>query len=75
MEVFFTGNLTDPDVPSDILIFEPCETRKCVNISIADMASDPNTRLFYTLDRTTDTRIALNPSAGEVVIVDDDGTV
>ena len=63
---------------SEILTFGVCEMRQCVNVSIVDdMIHEPEERFSYTLERTIDLDplIAINPSAGEVVIVDDDGIV
>ena len=58
------------------LMFEPCETRRCVNVTIMDdFIDEPDESFFYKLRRTPDLhpRITLDPVDGEIVIVDDDG--
>ena len=58
------------------LMFEPCEIRRCVNVTIMDdFIDEPDESFFYKLQRTPDLhpRITLNPVDGEIVIVDDDG--
>ena len=58
------------------LMFEPCEIRRCVNVTIMDdFIDEPDESFFYKLRRTPDLhpRITLDPVDGEIVIVDDDG--
>ena len=58
-----------------LFIFEACETRKCVNVTIKDYEFDELDEFFtYHLMRTTDldTRITLDPVDGRIEIVDND---
>ncbi|CAI8013544.1 hypothetical protein GBAR_LOCUS8570 [Geodia barretti] len=58
-----------------ILMFDTCETRKCVNVTITDDLVDEPLEFFtYTLTRTPslDPRIELNPTNGRVEIIDND---
>ena len=60
----------------ETLMFDACETRKCVNVTIADDLVDEQQELFtYTLARTPslDPRIELDPIDGTVEIIDSDG--
>ena len=55
-----------------VLIFEACETRKCVNVSILDdFVEEPEEFFTYHLMRTPDLnpRIQLEPATGKIVIV------
>ena len=59
-----------------ILMFDTCETRKCVNVTIAEDLVDEQQEFFtYTLTRTPslDPRIELDPTDGRVDIIDNDG--
>ena len=59
-----------------ILMFDACETRKCVNVTITDDLVDEPLEFFtYTLTRTPslDPRIELYPTDGTVEIIDNDG--
>ena len=61
---------------NEILMFEACETRKCVNVTITDDGVDELNEFFpYHLRRTTslDPRITLDPVGGQIEIVDNDG--
>ena len=58
----------------EMVIFDTCKTRHCVNVTIInDFESEPDEIFFYTLERTPDLHpnIILDPVFGEVVIVDD----
>ena len=58
------------------LMFEPCERRRCVNVTIVDdFIDEPDESFFYKLRRTPDLhpRITLDPVNGTIVIIDDDG--
>jgi hypothetical protein len=60
----------------ETLMFDACETRKCVNITITDDLVDEQQELFtYTLTRTPSLhlRIELDPIDGTVEIIDNDG--
>ncbi|CAI8022403.1 hypothetical protein GBAR_LOCUS13163 [Geodia barretti] len=60
----------------ETLMFDACETRKCVNVTITDDLVDEQQELFtYTLTRTPslDPRIELDPIDGTVEIIDSDG--
>lgn len=61
---------------SEVLIFDTCEKRRCVNISIVnDEALEGDEYFFVNLGRThqLDSRIKLNPFNGLVQISDHDG--
>ncbi|CAI8036863.1 hypothetical protein GBAR_LOCUS20653, partial [Geodia barretti] len=56
-------------------MFDACETRKCVNVTITDDMVDEQRELFtYTLTRTPslDPRIELDPIDGTVEIINSD---
>ena len=58
------------------LMFDTCETRKCVNVTITeDLVDEPLEFFTYTLTRTLflDPRIELMPTDGRVEIIDNDG--
>ena len=60
------------------LMFDTCETRKCVNVTITDDTVDEPLEFFtYHLTRTTglDNRIDLNPTDGRVEIIDEDSKI
>lgn len=62
---------------STILMFDECDTRHCVNISIVDdLVLETTETVYVTLNRTADldVRIQLEPVDAEIQIVDDDGT-
>ena len=59
-----------------ILIFDECEKRRCVNVSITqDLVDEPDEFFTFHLNRTNDIspRIDLYPVVGRIEIVDDDG--
>ena len=61
---------------AEILMFDVCETQRCVNVTIVDDSVDePEEKFRVSLERTPDldSRITLEPVDGEIVIVDDDG--
>ena len=61
---------------ADTLMFDVCETQRCVNLTIEDDSVDESEETFrVSLERTPDldSRIILDPVDGEIVIVDDDG--
>ena len=65
-----------PDDFNVTLMFEHCEIRRCVNVTIMDdFIDEQDESFFYKLRRTPDLhpRITLDPVDGEIVIVDDDG--
>ena len=58
------------------LVFEACDTRKCVNISITDDEVDESDESFtYHLRRTSllDSKIDLDQVDGKIEIIDNDG--
>ena len=62
----------------NILSFDACETRRCMNVAIVDDLVEelpPNEFFHYTLGRTLglDMRISLAPVDGVVEIIDNDG--
>ena len=59
-----------------ILDFDACDTRQCVFLTVEDdLVLEMDESLEITLNRTAglDSRITLDPTEGEVVIVDTDG--
>ena len=59
-----------------ILMFDECERRRCVNVTITqDLVDEPDEFFTFHLNRTPDLspRIYLNPVNGTIEIVDDDG--
>ena len=60
---------------AEVLMFDSCETRKCVNVAITDDFVDEVDEFFtFHLLRTPnlDSRIDLDPVDGRIEIVDDD---
>ena len=60
----------------EILMFDECERRRCVNVTITqDLVDEPDEFFTFHLNRTTglSTRIELDPVDGRIEIVDDDG--
>ena len=58
------------------LMFDECERRICMNISITqDLVDEPDEFFTFHLNRTTglSPRITLDPVDGRIEIVDDDG--
>ena len=56
------------------LEFGSCETRRCVNVSIAnDLINEPVEKFSLSLTANPDYHISLFPTSAEVVIIDDDG--
>ena len=56
------------------LEFGSCETRRCVNISIADdLINEPVEKFSLSLSANTEYHLSLFPTSAEVVIIDDDG--
>ena len=58
-----------------MLVFDVCETRKCVNVTVTDDEVDETGESFtFHLSRTVDLHphITLDPADGEILIVDDD---
>ena len=58
------------------VVFDMCETRSCVTVTIIDdFIVERNERFFFALYRTPGLHpnIDLDPVDGEVVILDDDG--
>ena len=59
-----------------ILMFNDCERRRCMNISITqDLVDEPDEFFTFHLNRTTDLspRIDLDTVDGRIEIADDDG--
>ena len=59
-----------------IVMFDSCDTKKCVNVPIVDdLQVEPVENLTYHLDRTPglDSSILLDPVNGVIEIVDNDG--
>ena len=59
------------------LLFAACEIRSCVNVSITNNDTLENTKSFFVnLDRNgLDSRIRLDPTRGEIEILDDDDSM
>ena len=56
------------------MIFDACETKSCVNVN--DLEPEPDESFYYTLEIAPgrhDPRIELDPTHGEIEIMDDDG--
>ena len=71
-----SGSPIDYEALNETLMFDACQIRKCVNVTINDdLIEEPDERFNFTLTRTPglSTRITLMPVNGEVEIVDDDG--
>ena len=63
---------------SVLLEFAACETRQCVNVNIVDdFKIEQNENLFYAIERAPglNPTIGLDPTPGEIVIVDNDGKI
>ena len=75
MDLYFTTvSSTDYGAVNEVLIFPPCETQHCVNVSITDdLINEPEERFSLSISFNTSIFINLGPTAGEVVITDDDG--
>ena len=61
---------------NEILMFDECERRRCVNVDITqDLVDEPDEFFTFHLNRTPglSPRIELNPVDGRIEIVDDDG--
>ena len=60
---------------STILMFDACDTRRCVDVTIVNDANfEPDEIFFITLERTPglNDRITLDPVNGVIIIIDDD---
>ena len=56
------------------LEFGSCETRRCVNISIAnDLINEPVEKFSLSISANPEHHLSLFPTSAEVVIIDDDG--
>ena len=63
---------------SSILMFDACDIRRCVDITIvSDTDDEPDEMFGITLERTPglNDRITLDPMDGVVIIIDDDGKI
>ena len=61
---------------STILMFDACDTRRCVNVTIVNDANfEPHEIFVITLERTPglNDRITLDPVDGEITIIDEGG--
>ena len=73
---FITVSPTDYEAVSKTVIFAPCDTRQCVNISITnDLINEPEETFTISLTLSGDAPsfITLTSATGEVLIYDDDG--
>ena len=59
------------------LLFAACESQSCVNVSITNDDTLENTESFFVnLNRNgLDSRITLDPTRGEIEILDDDDSM
>ena len=74
--VYFAVSSMDYVTLAEIMMFDVCETQRCVNVTILnDSVDEPEETFRVTLERTPDldNRITLEPVDGEIVIVDNDG--
>ena len=73
--IHFTVETMDYGTLDVILMFDECERRRCVNVSITeDLVDEPDEFFIFHLNRTTglNPRIELDPVDGIIEIVDDD---
>ena len=74
---FSTVSPTDYEAVSKTVIFAPCDTQQCVNISITnDLINEPEETFTISLTISGDAPTAfidLTSATGEVLIYDDDG--
>ena len=69
-----TDSFEDYQELNTTLAFGPCDTRHCVNISIVnDLINEPVERFSLSLTADPDLGLILDPHAGEIMIIDDDG--
>ena len=73
----FHSLVSPPDYAAvcEVLTFAPCESQRCVNVTIFnDIFTESEERLSLSLYETIDTPsyISLNQTAGSIVIIDDD---
>ena len=67
----------DYDSLTTTLLFAACEIRSCVNVSITNDNTLENAEFFFVnLNRNgLDSRITLDPTRGEIEILDDDNSM
>ena len=76
LNYFSTVSPTDYEAVSKTVIFAPCDTRQCVNISITnDLINEPEETFTISLTLSGDAPsfIILTSATGDVLICDDDG--
>ena len=73
---FSTVETMDYGALDVIMMFDECERRRCMNVSITqDLVDEPDEFFNFHLNRTTDLspRIEIDPVDGIIEIVNDDG--
>ena len=67
----------DFEAVNEAVAFAPCETQRCVNVSIVDdLISEPEETFSLSLTRSSGTPfISFGLTTGQVIITDDDGKV
>ena len=76
--LFSTVSPTDYEAVDETLMFSPCETQRCLIITIInDLISEPEKTFSLSLTGfpNTPSPITLTLTSGEVVITDDDGSL
>ena len=73
LTLFALVSHSDYEAVSEVLTFAPCETRRCVNVSITDdLVNEPEGTFSLSLTKIS-SFVTLSVAAGEVLITDDDG--
>ena len=76
IQTYSAGSPMDYLSLSQVLVFQPCDTRQCVNVSIVDDSVLEETEFFNATlasNAGLDPRITLNPVTAVVNILDNDG--
>ena len=74
--IYLLAGSSDYTAVSQLVEFDTCEKRGCVNITILeDLVLEVNETFTVTLDSPAglDPRISLDPTRGEILIIDNDG--
>ena len=73
--VLYTVSPLDFEAVNEAVAFAPCETQRCVNVSIVDdLISEPEETFSLSLTRSSSSPfISFGLTTGQVIITDDDG--
>ena len=65
----------DFEAVNEAVVFAPCETQHCVNVSIVDdLINEPEEKFFLYLSKSFSTPFfSFGSATGQVIITDDDG--